>query len=218
MEIRTLYCDSQAKGKYFERLCVMFLSHMECVLWWAHQTAFPPLKESFNNVTHWLKDIDRYTSTEVFRVLVGNKVDLNKSTGVVIKTATGKVSMFGVAQSSTILCPIICQWSLSNHHHHQSTLLPPPPPLYLTKAPPAINYSFLLPSLHLLDKELAAEYQISFVETSALDGTNIQSLFDDIARGIMAGGVVRDSTPKVQPIVVGPNGMKRGANPGSCSC
>ena len=115
-------------------------------------------QESFNNVTNWLKDIDRYTSTEVVRVLVGNKVDLDKGT-IVIKTATGKV--------------------------------------------------------------LATKHQIPFVETSALDGTNIQSLFENVARGIMAGGMMHDSPPKIQLIVrpVGSNSKKENVNPGGdCSC
>jgi len=45
-------------------------------------------KQSFENVNHWLQEINNFCPTGVEKIVVGNKIDLTEN--VVIKTAEGK--------------------------------------------------------------------------------------------------------------------------------
>ena len=49
------------------------------------------MQESFANVKTWLQEIDRYASTNVSKLLVGNKCDLTNKK--VVDFTTAKVSM-----------------------------------------------------------------------------------------------------------------------------
>ena len=55
-------------------------------------------QESFANVKTWLQEIDRYASTNVSKLLVGNKCDLTNKK--VVDFTTAKVSPGGVSISS----------------------------------------------------------------------------------------------------------------------
>ena len=51
-------------------------------------------QESFMNVKTWLQEIDRYASTNVCKLLVGNKCDLTNKK--VVDYTTAKVSLYHV--------------------------------------------------------------------------------------------------------------------------
>ena len=83
------------------------------------------LQESFSNVKTWLQEIDRYASTNVSRLLVGNKCDLTNKKVVDFTTAKVCPSVFHVHVSylvfmymyvhvfaTVLLCPVhnICMY------------------------------------------------------------------------------------------------------------
>lgn len=58
------------------------------------------LQESFTNVKTWLQEIDRYASTNVSKLLVGNKCDLTNK----------KVVDYTTAKVSRVLLPEMCHF------------------------------------------------------------------------------------------------------------
>lgn len=61
------------------------------------------LQESFTNVKTWLQEIDRYASTNVSKLLVGNKCDLTNKK--VVDYTTAKVS--GYIMSCRVMCVLV---------------------------------------------------------------------------------------------------------------
>ena len=51
----------------------------------------PFLQGSFDNVKHWLQEVDRYAGSNVIKFLVGTKCDLIDKR--VVETTTAKVSI-----------------------------------------------------------------------------------------------------------------------------
>ena len=56
------------------------------------------LQESFSNVKTWLQEIDRYASTNVSKLLVGNKCDLTNKKVVDFTTAKVSLELSGLAR------------------------------------------------------------------------------------------------------------------------
>ena len=61
------------------------------------------LQESFSNVKTWLQEIDRYASTNVSRLLVGNKCDLTNKKVVDFTTAKVCPSVFHMFLTSCVI-------------------------------------------------------------------------------------------------------------------
>ena len=73
-------------------ICVLLFSRVHV------STLYP--QESFTNVKTWLQEIDRYASTNVSKLLVGNKCDLTNKK--VVDYTTAKVS--GNIMSCCVVC------------------------------------------------------------------------------------------------------------------
>ena len=168
----------------------------------------PLCQESFTNVKTWLQEIDRYASTNVSKLLVGNKCDLTNKK--VVDYTTAKVSGYIIVMSSILArhphaCLFLCEYRIEFRTHKvcknmiivlglQLCLLPSPPP-----------------SLSLHPQEFGDQLQIPFLETSAKNATNVEQAFMTMAAEIKraqgpdnghvtgSGNTVR-ITPLSQPI------------------
>ncbi|KAM4619523.1 ras-related protein Rab-8B-like isoform 1-T1 [Polymixia lowei] len=133
-------------------------------------------EKSFENIKNWIRNIEEHASSDVEKMILGNKCDMTDRRQV-SKDRGEKVSLFKKALQNVRLKQVKTLYSFKVYNE----LLKP-------------NFYFI---------QLAIDYGVKFLETSAKSSLNVEEAFYTIGRDIMHNLSTKttDSNP---PGVVGP--------------